>query len=171
MSDSSACPEVQYGGRQTRQNPNANDGFFGVPSTVLAKSKSSLALRKLDSRCKNEQLYERNACMVSNLNTGRSAKRCNVHHEFEEAGSDPNPNNSSCDLLDDFSQSDVPDEQEERSVPPPFRSIVENAGLANLITENMLCKKCRCVGHFGNDISQYWCDDHSSCALQFLWLE
>jgi len=85
--------------------------------------------------------------MVSNLNTGRSAKKCKVHHELEVAASDLKPNNSSCESLDDFSRSDVPDEKEERSVPPPFRSIVENAGLANLITENMLCKKCRHVGH------------------------
>jgi len=147
MLDSSACPEVQYSGRQTRRNPNANDGVFSVPSTVLAKSKSSLVLRKLDSRCKNEELSESNACMVSNLNTGRSAKKCKVHHEFEVVDTDSEPNDSSCGLLDHLSTSDVPEEEEERLVPPPFRSIVENAGLATLITENMLCKKCRRVGH------------------------
>jgi len=83
MSGSGTYPKVHYNGRQTRRNPNANDNVFGVPAKVLATNKSSLALRKLDSRCKNEQLSERNACMVSNLNIGRSAKRCKVHHEFE----------------------------------------------------------------------------------------
>jgi len=136
-----------YNGRSTRRHSHGNVGVeFEVPSTVAATRKLSLALRRLDSRSRNEFPNSDVIVLESNLNTGRSSKKCKLHHENDSSSEDPNTNTVTVVPCDSVSVSCVSEDKLEKKVPSPSRSIIENSGLSKLITDNMVCRTCKRVG-------------------------
>jgi len=106
----------------------------------------AVALRHLYSRCRNSGVNNEPIHLESQLNTGRSAKKCKLHHENEDSSGDLPPNSPivvPCESIDGSSSTE---ELSKKNVPTPSRSIIENSGMAKLITDNTICRTCKRVG-------------------------
>jgi len=123
MSSSSTPRAVSYEGRQTRRNPHANENLQ-FPSSVVANRRTAKALRNLNGRTKNEVANDEFSLLQSKLNTGRSSKKCKLHHEIDSATSletNNPPTHTAFELADDVSSTDG---EGGESVPSPQRSII-----------------------------------------------
>ncbi len=82
-----------YTGRSTRRHLHPNVGVqFAVPSTAVANPKLLAALRRLDSRSRNEFPNSDVIMLESKLNTGKSSKKCKLQHEIDSYSEDQNTN-------------------------------------------------------------------------------
>jgi len=101
------------------------------------------AIGKLDSRHTSDRSTER--CLAeSQLNIGKYSKKCKLHHEHDDVSNETTilP---SCPHVP-FDDVSVTDEMETIGVPPPAHSIIENQGLSDLITKNLVYHRCKLVG-------------------------